>query len=156
MDRITLALSQINLHSSTLFLISSLRIYIDRFTSHVLWPVSLLPLLPPSVLLYQPPPPLSCSLFNPSDLPFFSGPALHKTMRAIPLSVEGERTRSTVLQGPVLSGNLCRSDRGSAAGLSIKHSCCACETTHPGPTPFSICVDVLTLATTLFTFEWSD
>lgn len=59
-------------------------------------------------------------------------------MRAIPLSVEGERTLSTVLRGPVLSGNLCRSGRGSAAGLSIKHSCCACETTHPRPAPFSV------------------
>lgn len=38
--------------------------------------------------------------------PFTSGPSLHKTMTAIPLSVEGERTLSTVLRGPALSDDL--------------------------------------------------
>lgn len=78
---------------------------------------------------------------------FSSGLPLYKTMRAIPLSIEGERTLSTMLWGLALSGNQCRFDGGSGAGISIKYSYCACETTQSRLGPFSACVHVLTLIT---------
>jgi len=134
-----------SIHLLLLFLTSYLR---NEWLLHpfVLWPVTLLPFdsLCSSSLSLS----VSCSLFNPA-IYLFSRLALHKTMRAIPLSVEGERTLSTVLRGPVLPGNLCRSaqtGRGSAAGLSNKHSCWACETTDSRRAVFSVCLDFLTFS----------
>lgn len=101
---------------------------------------------------------VSCSLFNPA-IYLFSGLALHKTMRAIPLSVEGERTLSMVLQGPVLSGNLCcsmQSDWGSAVRLSNKHSCLAFEASHVRPAVLFLGLDFLTLTVTLFILVQSE
>lgn len=109
-----------------------------RLIPHVLCP---LPPFPFDAISFFPLP-LCPTPFLTLRFTFSSGLPLYKTMRAIPLSVEGERTLSTMLWGLALSGNQRCSDRGSGAGISIKYSYCARETTQSRLGPFSACVRV--------------
>lgn len=127
-------------------------IHISTFSDTYSYSKNLLCCLIPHVLCRLPPFPFGAISFftfplclTPSltlRFTFSSGLPLYKTMRAIPLSVEGERTLSTMLRGLALSGNQCCFDRGSGAGISIKYSYCACETTQSRLGPFSACVHI--------------
>lgn len=122
-----------------LFFLSYLKTYIAPL-SHMFFALSLFPFgaIPFFTL------PLCLTPSLTLRFTFSSGLPLYKTMRAIPLSIEGERTLSTMLQGLALSGNQCCFDRGSGAGISIMYSYCACETTQSRQTVFrwSLCLNL--------------